>query len=305
LSDSEITIETIEAAERLVGVRYTLAERQLMLGNLDGQIEAARARRALALANSVPMASRFDPRLPGSPTPQPQRPIRPSAIDPGPLPDNDEDIAFAPLTRLSQWIAQKKLSSRRLTEIYLARIEEYGPRLECFVTVTAELARAQADAADALLQAGTHLGPLHGIPYGLKDLFDTKGIRTSWGAEPYMDQAPEGDARVAALLRAAGAVLLGKTTLGALAYGDIWFGGERCGSFDGGCLVDLVVWLDRRLVGRRYRPWLRRSIQRAITRCCRYRRAMCSVFSGGQDAHLRPGTVRFERRTRARWNERR
>jgi hypothetical protein len=79
-----------------------------MLGNLDGQIEAARARRALALANSVPMASRFDPRLPGSPTPQPQRPIRPSAIDPGPLPDNDEDIAFAPLTRLSQWIAQKK-----------------------------------------------------------------------------------------------------------------------------------------------------------------------------------------------------
>jgi hypothetical protein len=226
LSDSEITIETIEAAERLLGVRYTLAERQLMQGNLDGQIEAARARRALALANSVPMASRFDPRLPGSPTPQPQRPIRPSDIDPGPLPDSDEDIAFAPLTRLSQWIAQRKLSSRRLTEIYLARIGEYGPRLECFVTVTAELARAQADAADAVLQAGTHLGPLHGIPYGLKDLFDTKGIRTSWGAEPYMDQAPEGDARVAALLRAAGAVLLGKTTLGALAYGDIWFGGK-------------------------------------------------------------------------------
>ncbi len=226
MSDSEITIETIEAAEKLAGVRYTAAERQLMQGNLEGQIEAARARRALTLANSVPMASRFDPRLPGFPAPPPQRPLRPSAANPGPLPDDDQDIAFAPATQLSQWIARGDLSSRRLTEIYLARIEEYGKRLECFVTVTADLARAQADAADALLKAGTHLGPLHGIPYGLKDLFDTKAIRTSWGAEPYMDRVPDSEARIVALLRSAGAVLLGKTTLGALAYGDIWFGGK-------------------------------------------------------------------------------
>ncbi len=175
MSDDAITIQTIEAAEALMGVRYTPAERQLMLDNLEGQIEAARARRAQGFPNSLPMASRFDPRLPGFPAPPPQRPLRPSEADPGPLPASDEDIAFAPLTRLSQWIARKKLSSRRLTEIYLARIEEYGARLECFVTVTSELARAQADAADALLKAGTLLGPLHGIPYGLKDLFDTKG----------------------------------------------------------------------------------------------------------------------------------
>ena len=130
------------------------------------------------------------------------------------------------MTVLSRWIARGDLSSRRLTEIYLRRIETFAGMLECFVTVTPELARAQADAADALLKAGTRLGPLHGIPYGLKDLFDTKDLRTTWGAAPYRDRTPEGDARVVELLRAAGAVLLGKTTLGALAYGDIWFGGK-------------------------------------------------------------------------------
>ena len=226
MSERDITIETIEAAEKLMGVRYTLAERRLMLDNLEGQIEAARTRRALPFANDLPMASRFDPRLPGFRAPPPQAPLRPSNADPGPLPESDEEIAFAPVARLSQWLARGELTSRRLTEVYLARIEDYGPQLECFVTVTADLARAQADAADALLRAGTHLGPLHGIPYGLKDLFDTRGIRTSWGAVPYKDRVPDRDARIVELLRRAGAVLLGKTTLGALAYGDIWFGGK-------------------------------------------------------------------------------
>ena len=226
MENTGITIEAIEAAERLVGVTYTRDERALMLDNLDGQIEAARARRALTLDNDVPTASRFDPRLPGFHPPPPQAPLRPSATDPGPLPDSDEDVAFAPVTSLSQWIARGDLGSRRLTEIYLARIESLAGMLECFVTVTPELARAQADAADALLRAGTRLGPLHGIPYGLKDLFDTKDVRTTWGAAPYRERTPAGDARVVELLRSAGAVLLGKTTLGALAYGDIWFGGK-------------------------------------------------------------------------------
>ena len=221
-----VTIEAIEAAERLVGVTYTRAERELMLDNLDGQIEGARARRALTFENHVPTASRFDPRLAGFRPPPAQAPIRGSGGDPGPLPDSDEDIAFAPVASLSQWIARADLSSRRLTEIYLDRIESLAGTLECFVTVTPELARAQADAADALLRAGTRLGPLHGIPYGLKDLFDTKGIRTTWGAAPYRDRTPDGDARVVELLRSAGAVLLGKTTLGALAYGEVWFGGK-------------------------------------------------------------------------------
>ncbi len=226
MENTGITIEAIEAAESLVGVTYTRDERALMLDNLDGQIEAARARRALTFENQVPTALRFDPRLPGFRPLPPQVPLRRSAIDPGPLPDSDEDIAFAPVTSLSRWIARGDLGSRRLIEIYLARIASCAEMLECFVTVTPDLARAQADAADALLRAGTRLGPLHGIPYGLKDLFDTKDIRTTWGAAPYRDRTPGGDARVVELLRAAGAVLLGKTTLGALAYGDIWFGGK-------------------------------------------------------------------------------
>ena len=226
MENAPITLEVIEAAERLVGVAYTRAERELMLDNLDGQIEAARARRALTFENHVPPASRFDPRLPGFRPPPPQAPVRGSATDPGPVPDSDEDIAYAPVTSLSRWIARGDLTSRRLTEIYLDRIEAHAGRLECFVTVTPELARAQADAADALLRAGTRLGPLHGIPYGLKDLFDTSGILTTWGAAPYRDRTPGRDARVVELLRSAGAVLLGKTTLGALAYGEVWFAGK-------------------------------------------------------------------------------
>jgi Asp-tRNA(Asn)/Glu-tRNA(Gln) amidotransferase A subunit family amidase len=117
------------------------------------------------------------------------------------------------------------LTSRRLTQIYLDRIAALNPRLECYALVTAELALAEADAMDSLSRAGVNLGPLHGIPYGLKDLFDTKGIVTGWGAEPYRDNLPTSDAAVTRAMRAAGAVLLGKTTVGALAYNDIWYGG--------------------------------------------------------------------------------
>lgn len=224
--ETNITMDAIAAAEQLLGVGYTPAERELMLDNLDGQIEAAQARRKLVFPNELPPASRFDPRLPGAAAPAPQRPLVFSNRDAGPLPDSDEDIAFAPVTHLGQWLRSGAITSRRLTDIYLARIEELGPRLECMVTVTADLARAQAEAADALLRAGSDLGPLHGIPYGLKDLFDTKEIRTTWGAEPYQERVPDSDAHIVERLRAAGAVLVAKTTLGALAYGDIWFGGK-------------------------------------------------------------------------------
>jgi Asp-tRNA(Asn)/Glu-tRNA(Gln) amidotransferase A subunit family amidase len=226
IDDTTIPVATIAAAERIAGIEYAPAERELMHDNLAGQIAEAQARRRLIFANEAPPASRFDPRLPGFPPLPPQRPLRPSNAAPGALPDDDDDIAFAAMGRLSQWIAAGTLTSRRLTEIYLARIARHAAALECFVTVTADLALAQADAADALVRAGTWLGPLHGIPYGLKDLFDTKGIRTSWGATPFKDRVPDRDAAVVERLRAAGAVLLGKTTVGALAYGDIWFGGK-------------------------------------------------------------------------------
>ena len=222
----EFEAETIAAAERLMGVRYTDAERALMQGNLAPQIENARKRRGLDFANDLAPATRFDPRLPGFHAPAPQRPVRWSEPAPGPLPAKDEDIAFASVTRLAGWIRAGELTSRRLTEIHLSRIEAIAPLLECFVTVTAERARAEADAMDALLRAGTTLGPLHGIPYALKDLFDAAGVRTTWGAEPWAERIAEGDSAVVERLRAAGAVLLGKASVGALAYGDIWFGGK-------------------------------------------------------------------------------
>ncbi|MBK5928605.1 amidase [Rhodobaculum claviforme] len=218
-------LDDIAAAERLLGVTYTPAERAQMLDNLEGQIASAVARRGVRLSNDVPMASRFDPRLPGFRPPAAPGRVRFSAADPGPLPDSDTDIAFAPLPRLAGWIARGAITSRRLTGIYLARIAALGPKLECFATVTPDLALAEADAADALTRAGVNLGPLHGIPYGLKDLFDTRGITTGWGAEPFRDRVPDRDAAIVGRLRAAGAVLLGKTTLGALAYNDIWYGG--------------------------------------------------------------------------------
>ena len=214
----------IQAAEVLTGVDYTPAERAQMLDNLEGQIASAKARRGVALANSVPMALRFDPRLPGFAMPHGASALTQST-ERSPLPTSDEDIAFAPVTALSHWIASGQITSRRLTQIYLARIALLGPRLECFAAVTPDLALAEAEAADALLGAGTNLGPLHGIPYGLKDLFDTKGIVTGWGAEPFRDRMPDADATIVTKLRAAGAVLLGKTTVGALAYNDIWYGG--------------------------------------------------------------------------------
>jgi Asp-tRNA(Asn)/Glu-tRNA(Gln) amidotransferase A subunit family amidase len=220
-----ITVETIAAAERLLGIAYTARERAQMAGNLDGQIASAVARRALRLPNDVPMALRFDPRLPGFRMPHGADLLRPSPVTAVPLPADPADIAFAPVTQLSAWIAAGAITSTRLTRLYLDRIAALGPGLECWATVTAEQALAEAEAADALTRAGVRLGPLHGIPYGLKDLFDTKGVVTGWGAEPFRDRVPAADAAIVRRLRSAGAVLLGKTSVGALAYNDIWYGG--------------------------------------------------------------------------------
>jgi Asp-tRNA(Asn)/Glu-tRNA(Gln) amidotransferase A subunit family amidase len=224
LADRSLSIETIAAAEDVMGVRYSESERMVMLDNLAAQIDLAARRRETPLPYDLAPATRFDPRLPGwvaSSTP----PIRPPTAEPGPLPDKSEDIAFASVARLAGWIAAKAISCEHLASLYLDRIERLAPRLECIATITADLAMAQARRADALLAAGTYLGPLHGIPWGCKDLLDTSGIVTGWGAEPYAERAPTTDATVVRRLTEAGAVLIAKTTLGALAYGDIWYGG--------------------------------------------------------------------------------
>jgi Asp-tRNA(Asn)/Glu-tRNA(Gln) amidotransferase A subunit family amidase len=142
------------------------------------------------------------------------------------LPAGDSDIAFASVAQLSHWIETRQLSSERLTQIYLKRLERFDPKLKCVITLTRELALEQAKRADAEIAAGKYRGPLHGIPWGAKDLLDTAGIATTYGAEPFRHRKPEADATVVRRLHEAGAVLVAKLSLGALALNDVWFGGQ-------------------------------------------------------------------------------
>ena len=219
-----ISAATLAAAEPLFGVRYTDTERQLMLDNLAEQIARAQQRRAVSLPAVLGPATRFDPRLPGF-LPPAGRAV-PGAPAESPLPVDDEDIAFAPLAALRFWIQTGKLTATRLTNIYLDRIARLNPSLFCFATITADAALRRAAELDAMTAQGKYLGPLHGIPYGMKDIIDTAGVETSWGAEPYQGRVPVQNAFITDLLHEAGAIMLGKTTVGALAYGDLWFGGR-------------------------------------------------------------------------------
>ena len=219
-----ISAATLAAAEALFGICYTDAERQLMLDNLAEQIARAQQRRAVALPAILGPATRFDPRLPGFLPP----PVGPFQVAPAevPLPADDEDIAFAPLAALRFWIQSGNLTAARLTNIYLDRIARLNPSLFCFAAVTADAARRRAAELDEMTALGKNLGPLHGIPYGMKDIIDTAGVETSWGAEPYQGRVPAQNAFITDLLHEAGAIMLGKTAVGALAYGDLWFGGR-------------------------------------------------------------------------------
>ena len=224
MNKGKITVSDIVSAEKILGIEYSKQEREQMMNDLEDQIISAKTRRKSKFDNNVPTASKFDPRLPGFEMSNltglkiPEKTYK--------CPSSDEDIAFASVAAQGHWIKTKQITSRRLTEIYLDRINKFQGQLNCYANVTGELALAEADAMDLLTEDYISLGPLHGIPYGLKDLFDTKDIETAWGAEPYQNRLPLEDAEIVKRLRAAGAVLLGKTAVGALAYNDIWYGGR-------------------------------------------------------------------------------
>jgi len=226
----EVTTATIAEAEKLVRVELTPKERAQLAGNWRRAMAPSMERRTgpkkVALETSLAPASRWDPVLPGlTAGPARDRFLRGKA-DPGPVPKREDDIAFAPVTALSRWVESRALTSERLTRIYMERLERFDPKLQCVITLTPELALEQARRADAEIAAGRYRGPLHGIPWGVKDLLDTRGIRTTWGAEPFRDRVPDRDAAVVERLHRAGAVLVAKLSLGALALNDIWFGGE-------------------------------------------------------------------------------
>jgi Asp-tRNA(Asn)/Glu-tRNA(Gln) amidotransferase A subunit family amidase len=226
----EVSAATFAEAEKLVQVQYAETERAQAAGNWRESMAPLYERRTgprkLALEDTLAPASRWDPSLPGLRVgPARDRFVRSRSL-PGPLPARDEDIAFAPLTSLSRWVESGALSSLRLTRIYLDRLQRFQKALNCTITLTAELALAQASRADAEIARGKYRGPLHGIPWGAKDLLDTAGIPTTYGAEPFKDRVPARDAAAVRRLEEAGAVLVAKLSLGALALNDVWFGGE-------------------------------------------------------------------------------
>jgi Asp-tRNA(Asn)/Glu-tRNA(Gln) amidotransferase A subunit family amidase len=226
----EVSQVDFAAAQKLMRVEMSDSELKQAAGSWRVAMAPLYERRSgpltLPLEHNISPASRWVPSLPG------QRPValrdtftRHVAAS-VPLPKRDEDIAFASVAQLSRWIEQRQVSSQRLTQIYLDRLQRFDSRLRCVITLTAELALAQAKQADDEIAAGKYRGPLHGIPWGAKDLLDTAGIRTTYGAEPFKNRIPDANAAVVERLHQAGAVLVAKLSLGALALNDVWFGGQ-------------------------------------------------------------------------------
>lgn len=221
-----VTPEIVADAEKVAGLEFTDDERVMMVRGLNQNLDSFKALRAQPIPNWVPPAVLFDPMLPGKTYPTERRPFRMSREAGVERPGNLEKVAFWPLTRLSELVRSRQVTSVELTEMYLGRLREHGPRLESVITLTEDLAMGQARRADQEIARGGYRGPLHGIPWGGKDLLAARGYRTTWGAAPYQTQELDEDATVVRRLDEAGAVLVAKLTLGALAQGDYWYGGR-------------------------------------------------------------------------------
>ncbi len=219
----KITLEMVQNAEWIAGLTLTDEERKRLAGTLTTDLMALKLARSAKLPNSLSPALHFIPQ-PGLKPSAVRGAVTPPAIDSKP-PADETDLAYASVAQLGAWLKAKQLTSVDLTKLALKRLKQYDPALQCVVTLTEELALKQAEAADKELSAGQYRGPLHGIPWGAKDLVSYPGYPTTWGAEHYKTQEFQDKATVAAKLDEAGAVLVAKLTLGALAMGDVWFGG--------------------------------------------------------------------------------
>lgn len=225
-SSDTITTTGLSISANTIGLTFTDAERDSMLREVVDNRSTYIRMRMLSLDNSIPPSMWQQALLPGMPAPAPQQKIKwaiPAKLN---LPANQNELAYYSLLELASLIKNRKISSVALTKFFINRIRKYGDTLECVISITEEIALAQAQEADAEIAAGKYRGPLHGIPYGLKDLFAVKGTRTTWGAAPYKEQVIDEDAYVYRKLKDAGAVLVAKFTLGALAMGDWWYGGR-------------------------------------------------------------------------------
>src|SRR5258705_7809656 len=219
-----ITKEMLQEAEKLIGIDFNDAQEAMALVGVNRNLDSFETVRKIDIALDTEPAIAFHPAKPRQQLYSARNKFRFGKIE-MPAFKTVEDLAFAGVPQLAELIRARKISSTELTKMYLARLKRYGPKLLCIITLTEDLALKQAAAADAEIKRGKYRGPLHGIPWGAKDLFATKGIKTTWGAEPYRDQVIDYDATVVERLSEAGAVLVAKLSMGALARGAKWFGG--------------------------------------------------------------------------------
>jgi Asp-tRNA(Asn)/Glu-tRNA(Gln) amidotransferase A subunit family amidase len=220
----KVTKEILHAAEQLIGVELTDAQEAMALPGVNRNLASYEALRKINVPLDTEPAIAFHPALPGKKFNTAKTKIKASRIEP-PKFKSVEDLAFSTVTQLAELVRTKQVSPVELTKMYLARLKKYGTGLLCVVTLTEELALKQAEEAEREIRRGKYRGPLHGIPCGVKDLFATKGIKTTWGAEPYRDQMIDYDSTVVERLRDAGAALIAKLSMGALAMGGRWFAG--------------------------------------------------------------------------------
>ena len=221
-----ITIEMLQAAQRIAGLSFTPDEQRRLLEKLNGPqgYLAGFARLRSANLGSTQPAIVFNPVPSGKKLPTERTPLRRQQVEVS-RPSSDEQLAFLPLTHLAKLIESRQVTSSELTRLYISRLKKYDPQLHCIVNLTEELALRQARQADQEIAAGRYRGPLHGVPWGLKDLFAVRGTKTTWGMSPYKDRVIDADATVYSRLTAAGAILVAKLSTGALAVTAKWFGG--------------------------------------------------------------------------------
>jgi hypothetical protein len=221
-----VTPEMVQQAEWIAGLKLSEADRKSLAQSLTQMVRDFETMRGVKLPNHVPPALAFNPAPWLPPAPAGHRgSVEPISRAAPKKPDAPDDLAFLPVTSLAALVRGRQVSSVELTKLYLERLKKYDPVLHCVVTQTDDLALQQAEQADREIAAGRYRGPLHGIPWGAKDLIAYPGYKTTWGAAPFKEQTLDVKATVARRLEEAGAVLIAKLTLGALAMGDRWFGG--------------------------------------------------------------------------------
>ena len=221
-----ITTKDIQSAAKLLDLTFTQKEIDTMYDGVKENLMGYKMMHKQSLNNNIPMSMWQSPVLPGMKFNEKQDPINWNIPKEVSVPTNKNDLAFYNILQLASLIKNKKISSVELTRFFIDRLKKFGDSLQCVISLTEEIAMQQAKAADAEIAKGKYRGPLHGIPYGLKDLFAVRGTKTTWGAAPYKEQIVDEDAFVYTQLKNAGAVLVAKFTLGALAMGDYWFGGR-------------------------------------------------------------------------------